>query len=152
MDAATARLSAIHGHLAQQQPQPPPPCSGVAAAATGAAPLGKQLQKPAVGPSAAVSGAAATGAAPPGQPAYPTPTMRAHFEEHGYCVVDDAVDPAMLPELLAASRRIRDRVHSGSLTHGFMHRTGREPPFSDLPEPWGSKRTKTSLIYPHVRP
>ena len=68
---------------------------------------------------------------------YPTPAMRAHFEEHGYCVVDDAVDPAMLPGLLAASRRIRDRVHAGTLTHGFMHRTGRDAPLSDLREPWG---------------
>ena len=44
---------------------------------------------------------------------------------------------ALLPELLAASRRVRDRVRSGELTHGYMHRTGREVGFAPHPEPWG---------------
>ena len=72
---------------------------------------------------------------PPRQ--FPSAAQRAHFEEHGYCVADDALDPALLPELLAASRRVRDRVRSGQLTHGFMHRTGREVGFAPHPEPWG---------------
>ena len=109
MKVGAARLSAIHQHLGTVHPQASSP-SVVAAAA----PL--ELQE---------------------QQAFPTSAMRAHFEEHGYCVVDDAVDPAMLPELLAASRRVRDRVHDGTLTHGFLHRTGRDAPFSELQEPWG---------------
>ena len=61
---------------------------------------------------------------------FPSPFQRAHFEKHGYCIADDAVSPTMLAELRAAARRVRDRVHSGNLRHGFIHR-------SDTREPWG---------------
>ena len=37
-----------------------------------------------------------------------------HYEEQGYVIVDDAVDAAILDELEAAGRRVRDKVRSGS--------------------------------------
>ena len=70
---------------------------------------------------------------------FPTAAQRAHYEEHGFVVVDDAVDPALVPQLLAAVRRTRDRVHDGSLAHGFIHRTGRSTPSLDKPDPWGER-------------
>eukprot|EP01051_Picozoa_sp_SAG22_P005967 SAG22_NODE_373_length_11549_cov_12.592052_7_plen_365_part_00 len=71
-------------------------------------------------------------------PAFPTPAQRAHYEEHGFVVVDDALDAgALLLPLRSAARRIRDRVQAGSLTHGFMHRTGRDFPGHALQEVWG---------------
>lgn len=57
-------------------------------------------------------------------------------------MVDDAVDPALVPQLLAAVRRTRDRVHDGSLAHGFIHRTNERTPTLPVPEPWGEP-------YPH---
>eukprot|EP01045_Picozoa_sp_COSAG04_P034541 COSAG04_NODE_7608_length_1098_cov_1.418418_1_plen_221_part_01 len=86
---------------------------------------------------AAPAPAAASEASEGARRQFPSAAQRAHFEEHGYCVADDALDPALLPKLLAASRRVRDRVRSGALTHGFMHRTGREVGFAPHPEPWG---------------
>ena len=68
---------------------------------------------------------------------FPTSSQRAHYEEHGFVVVDDAVDPALVPQLLAAVRRTRDRVHDRSLAHGFIHRTNARTPTLPVPEPWG---------------
>jgi|EP01047_Picozoa_sp_COSAG01_P004307 ectoine hydroxylase-related dioxygenase (phytanoyl-CoA dioxygenase family) len=64
------------------------------------------------------------------QSSFPSASQRAHFELYGYCVVDDAVQPALVAELRAASRRVRDRVHAGGLRHGFIHRNA-------AGEPWG---------------
>jgi hypothetical protein len=79
--------------------------------------------------------AAATSSTP--KRSFPTAAQRAHYEEHGFVVVDDAVDPALVPQLLAAVRRTRARVHDGSLTHGFMHRTNERTPTLEVPDPWG---------------
>ena len=62
--------------------------------------------------------------------AFPSACQRAHFEKHGYCVVDDAVSPALLTALRSAARRVRDDVQRGTLHHGFIHRT-------PTGEPWG---------------
>ena len=55
----------------------------------------------------------------------PTAAQRVHYEENGYVVVDDAVPPAMLPELLAASRALVAAARNGTLdtAHAYVHRT-----------------------------
>ncbi len=112
-----ARLKRLVSHLGQ--PHVPDSASTCIQSALAAAGLG-------------VAGAA-------GQPPrlFPTSSQRAHYEEHGFVVVDDAVDPALVPQLLAAVRRTRDRVHDGSLAHGFIHRTNTRIPTLPAPEPWG---------------
>lgn len=57
--------------------------------------------------------------------AAPTAAQRVHYEENGYVVVDDAVPPAMLPELLAASRALVAAARNGTLdtAHAYVHRT-----------------------------
>ena len=80
---------------------------------------------------------------------FPSAAQRVHYEEHGFVVVDDAVDPALVPQLLAAVRRTRDRVHDGSLSHGFIHRTGRRTPSLEKPDPWGDPPPQcSSLVLP----
>eukprot|EP01046_Picozoa_sp_COSAG06_P001324 COSAG06_NODE_43_length_29826_cov_32.009621_4_plen_232_part_00 len=39
------------------------------------------------------------------------PQRLAHFEEHGYVIVDDMVDPAAMPRLLAAAERLQAAVN-----------------------------------------
>eukprot|EP01045_Picozoa_sp_COSAG04_P007624 COSAG04_NODE_402_length_14902_cov_9.662771_11_plen_278_part_00 len=39
------------------------------------------------------------------------PQRLAHFEEHGYVIVDDMVDPAAMPRLLAAAQRLQAAVN-----------------------------------------
>eukprot|EP01051_Picozoa_sp_SAG22_P018794 SAG22_NODE_3271_length_1817_cov_1.389988_2_plen_163_part_00 len=59
---------------------------------------------------------------------HPTPAQRQSFDENGYLVVDDLVDPAALPALLAESRRIVRGVRDGSLLRAEdQARTGIAP-------------------------
>lgn len=42
-----------------------------------------------------------------------TPELREQYQTEGYFIVDDAVAPAMVGPLLAASRRVKEKVRSG---------------------------------------
>ena len=53
--------------------------------------------------------------------------QRAHFAEHGFVVADDIISASQLGRLQAAARRVRDRVRSGALTHGYFQRSPGEP-------------------------
>lgn len=59
------------------------------------------------------------------------------FVEHGYAIIPDLIPPALLPELLAASKRVVDKTRSGAWSHRRV--VGRQfPPFdSDNPDSWG---------------
>lgn len=50
-----------------------------------------------------------------------------HYEEQGYVIVDDAVDAAILDELEAAGRRVRDKVRSGQVDVESIRGAQREP-------------------------
>ncbi|HIG48963.1 MAG TPA: hypothetical protein EYQ20_21935, partial [candidate division Zixibacteria bacterium] len=43
----------------------------------------------------------------------PTPEQVQQYDELGYFIAEDTVDPAVLPELLAATRRAKKKVRSG---------------------------------------
>ena len=83
-----------------------------------------------VGPGASLAPTRPAPAAAPQHGLFPSSEQREQFEVQGFCVADDAVRPELLVELLGASRRIRDRVHSGSLRHGYIHR-------NEAGSPWG---------------
>lgn len=61
----------------------------------------------------------------------PTQEQVRQYEEDGYFIADDAVDPAVLPELTAAARRAKEKVRSGKVDV-YTHWATKENT-----EPWG---------------
>ena len=51
----------------------------------------------------------------------PTPLQVARYKDQGYFIAEDAVDPDMMPELVAAARRVKRKVRSGEVDV-FTHR------------------------------
>ena len=111
---AARRIRALRSQIA---PSPPPWPSGVGWG--GASGRGAASE---VGASASPVGASATAGAGGLDAA-----QRAHFAEHGFVVADDIISASELGRLQAAARRVRDRVRSGALTHGYLQRSPGEP-------------------------
>ena len=77
---------------------------------------------------------------------HPTPAQRKSFNDDGFVVVDDMVDPQDLSPLLAESRRIVAGVWDGSLPRGDSELTGL-PNFGNEPEKTWAIR---GLLSPHL--
>eukprot|EP01048_Picozoa_sp_COSAG05_P020800 COSAG05_NODE_3644_length_1936_cov_2.143168_1_plen_250_part_00 len=56
---------------------------------------------------------------------------RRHLEEYGYVIVDSAVNPDLLPMLLAAARRVAPRVRAGELNSRMLTPLDGEPIFAE---------------------
>ena len=102
---AARRIRALRSQIA---PSPPPWPSGVR--------WGGRGVSASEGASGVTAGAGGLDAA-----------QRAHFAEHGFIVADDIISASQLGRLQAAARRVRDRVRSGTLTHGYFQRSPGEP-------------------------
>ena len=77
---------------------------------------------------------------------HPTAAQRKSFNEEGYLIVDDMLEPGDLAPLLAESRRIVHGVWEGSLPQGDPEVTGL-PVFGDEPEKSWAIR---GLLSPHL--
>ena len=77
---------------------------------------------------------------------HPTAAQRQSFNEDGYLIVDDMVEPGDLAPLLAESRRIVHGVWEGALPRGDPELTGL-PVFGEEPEKSWAIR---GLLSPHL--
>jgi hypothetical protein len=61
----------------------------------------------------------------------PSEAQRQHLAEHGYVIVEDAVDPALMPALLNAGRRVAPRIRLGELRDRMLTPLDGEPVFAE---------------------
>lgn len=61
----------------------------------------------------------------------PSEAQREHLAEHGYVIITDAVDPALMPALLEAGRRVAPRIRAGELRDRMLTPLDGEPVFAE---------------------
>ena len=102
--------------------------------------LAAQLQRGTIHPQAGVAAAAAeqheVWPLPPTHPPTavfgggPSEAQRQHLAEHGYVIITDAVDPALMPALLDAGRRVAPRIRARELRDRMLTPLDGEPIFA----------------------
>lgn len=111
------RLAAVAAHVVQQEAVMSAVMTTVPAAAAAEQPPSYPL--PPCHPPTAVFGGG------------PSEAQRQHLVEKGYVIIKDAVDPALMPALLEAGRRVAPRIRAGELRDRMLTPLDGEPVFAE---------------------